>query len=95
MQGGQEETPSAAGPPRVGRVLQGQVRAVHHSALCCSPSPSSLGAKGTFPCAKEPSEPLSTPSRIPPSKQTMCSGKGMATDREQSKRQPADTGLDP
>lgn len=54
MQGGQEETPSAAGPPRVGRVLQGQVRAVHHSAPCCSPSPSSLGAKGTFPCAKEP-----------------------------------------
>lgn len=53
--GGQEETPNAAGPPpRVGRVLQGQVRAVQHGAPCCSPSPSSLGAKGTSPRAKEP-----------------------------------------
>lgn len=54
-------------PPRVGRVLQGQVRAVQHSAPCCSPPPSSLGAKGTSPRAKEPRpEPLSTPSHIPP-----------------------------
>lgn len=89
-----EGGPISCRTPRSGRVLQGWVRAVHCSVPCYSPSPSPLGAKRTFPCAKETLEPLPTPTHIPPQANSLLR-KGSDSDRQESEREPTDTELDP